>query len=111
MAQKVKCSTLDFVSGHDLRVVRLSPVLGSVLSKESVSDSLSPSPSGPLPQPMHMFVLMCSLNLSLSLSLKQNKTPYILNHCGQGRTFDKAQEPSMGGSPCFKASTAFFLLA
>ena len=28
MAQLVKCLTLDFSSGHDLRVVRLSPTLG-----------------------------------------------------------------------------------
>ena len=30
VAQLVKCSTLDFGSGHDLRVVRLSPGLGSL---------------------------------------------------------------------------------
>ena len=37
--------TLDFGSGHDHRVVRLSPASGSVLSKESVC----PSPSAPPP--------------------------------------------------------------
>lgn len=40
--------TLGFSSGHDVRVVRWSPVLGSGLSEESpevsVSLSLSPSP-------------------------------------------------------------------
>ena len=32
MAQLVKHMTLDFSSGHDFRVMRLSPELGSVLS-------------------------------------------------------------------------------
>ena len=41
----VKCLSLDFSSGHDLRVVGLSPILGSVLSVESVADSLSLCPS------------------------------------------------------------------
>lgn len=35
MAQSVKCPTLDFRTGHDLRVVGRGPVLGSVLSGES----------------------------------------------------------------------------
>jgi len=34
VAQSVKCPTLDFGSGHDLRVGRLSPILGSVLGVE-----------------------------------------------------------------------------
>ena len=34
MAQSVKHLTLDFGSGHDLRVVKLSPELGSALSVE-----------------------------------------------------------------------------
>ena len=34
MAQSVECLTFDFGSGHDLRVMRSSPVLGSMLSKE-----------------------------------------------------------------------------
>ena len=34
MAQSVKCPTLDFGSGHDLMVLRLSPALGSALSVE-----------------------------------------------------------------------------
>ena len=37
----IKHLTLGFSSGHDLRVVRLSPVLGSVLSLETAGDSLS----------------------------------------------------------------------
>ena len=35
VAQSVKHLALDFGSGHDLRVVRLSPVLGSMFSRES----------------------------------------------------------------------------
>lgn len=34
VAQLVKCPTLDFGSGHDLRVKRLNLVLGSLLSLE-----------------------------------------------------------------------------
>ena len=34
MAQSVKQLTLDFGSGHDLRVVRSSPMSGSVLGAE-----------------------------------------------------------------------------
>jgi len=53
-AQSVKRPTLDFSSGHDPRIVRSSPELGSVLSGESAWDSLSPSASP-----------YCSLSLSL----------------------------------------------
>ena len=35
MAQSVKCPTHDFGSGHDLRVLRLSCVSGSALSRKS----------------------------------------------------------------------------
>ena len=35
VVQSVKCLTLDFGSGHDLRVVRWSPASGSMLSGES----------------------------------------------------------------------------
>ena len=41
MAQSIKHPTLDFGSGSDLRVVRPSPTLGSVLGVEPVYDSLS----------------------------------------------------------------------
>ncbi|VCX43222.1 unnamed protein product [Gulo gulo] len=44
----VRCPTLDFGSGHDLRVVRSSPSSRSVLSMEPAEDSPSPSPSAPL---------------------------------------------------------------
>ena len=45
LARSVKHQTLDFGSGHDLRVVGLSPEwsLGWSL-KESAGDSLSPAP-------------------------------------------------------------------
>ena len=33
-------SNLDFGSGHDLRVMRLSPALGYTLNRESARDSL-----------------------------------------------------------------------
>ena len=49
MAQSVKCPTLDFDSGHDLSVMRLSPTSGSALSVEPARDSLFPSLSLPLP--------------------------------------------------------------
>ena len=52
VAQSVECPTLGFGSGHDLRVVRLSPASGSALSGESVCDSLSPSPL-PYPPLLH----------------------------------------------------------
>ena len=60
-AQCVKHPSLDFGSGHDPRVVRLSPMLGSVLGVESAWDSLSPS-APPL------------LTLPLSLPLKKEST-------------------------------------
>ena len=51
MAQPVKCPTLDFSSGHDLRVVRS----GTMLSTESAWDSFpSPSPSSSAPPPTYI---------------------------------------------------------
>jgi len=50
VAQLVKYWTLDFISGGDLRVMRLSPALRSMLGEEPDYDSLplllplSPSP-------------------------------------------------------------------
>ena len=41
VAQSVKCPTLGFRSGHDVRVMRSSPTLDSALSVESAC----PSPS------------------------------------------------------------------
>ena len=42
VAQSIKHPTLDLDSGHDVRVMKFSPVSGSVLSGESAWDSLSP---------------------------------------------------------------------
>lgn len=47
MALWVKQQTLGLGLGHDLRVVRLSPAVGSVLRVESACDSPSPSASPP----------------------------------------------------------------
>ena len=44
MAQLVECLTLDFSSGHVLKVLGLSLVLGSKLSAESVCPFLSAPP-------------------------------------------------------------------
>ena len=48
MAQSVQCSTLDFGSGHDLRVVRLSPT-SAVHWVWSLLEILSTFPSAPPP--------------------------------------------------------------
>ena len=45
MIQSVKHRTLDFSLGHDLRVMRSSPKLGSALSGESVEILSLPLPS------------------------------------------------------------------
>ena len=69
MALLVKCSTLDFGSGHDLTVREFEPHVklctGCV---ESAWDSLSPSLPPPLPLPC-----WCTCVCALSLSLKINK--------------------------------------
>ena len=44
VAQSLEHLTLDFGSGHDLRVVRWSPMSGSVLCEEPASESLSVPP-------------------------------------------------------------------
>ena len=66
MAQSVKCLAGDFNSGRDFRVMGLSTMLGSMLSVESVLDSLSftlcPSP-----------LLVLSFSLSLKKKKKKNQ--------------------------------------
>ena len=57
MAQSVKRLTLDFGSGHDLRLCELEPHIG--LCAESVDPAWIP--------------LSVSLSLSLALSFTQNK--------------------------------------
>jgi len=59
VAQLVKHLILGFGSGHDLRVMRSSPMLGSALTMESALDSF------PLPFPLPP---LCSSPCSLSLS-------------------------------------------
>ena len=66
VAQLVECPTLDFGSGHDLRVMRSNPMSGCTLGMESAWGSLSSSPSAPPP------TLRTSLH-SLSVSLKKIK--------------------------------------
>ena len=56
MAQLVKHPTLGFSSGHDLKYMNLSPLLGSVLTVQSLLGILSPSLSLPL---------ACTLTLDL----------------------------------------------
>ena len=41
VAHSAECPSLDFGSGHDPRVMGLSPMLGSVLSMKPAWDSLS----------------------------------------------------------------------
>lgn len=58
MAQSAKCLTLDFVSGHNLRVVRLISVWDSTPSgRFSLSHPLALPP--PYPQP-HLHILSLS---------------------------------------------------
>ena len=64
MAQSVKHLTIGFSSGHDLRVLRSSPVSGSAVMR-SLLEILSSSPS-PSALPTH------ALSLSL-MNLKKKK--------------------------------------
>ena len=64
MAQLVECLTPAFDSGHDLKVVRSSPVSGSVESVWSWLDFLSPSAPS-----LQEYVCTHSLSLSLTHSL------------------------------------------
>ena len=64
VAQLVKCPTLDFSSGHDLRDVRLSPASGYAWGTKPALDSLSCSLCPHLP-----FFLSLSLSLPLSFTL------------------------------------------
>ena len=61
MAQSGKGLTLDFGSGHDLKVLRWSLAMGSVLRVQSLPGILSPAPPH-----------SCSSFPSLSHSLSQN---------------------------------------
>ena len=61
MAQLVKCPTLGFGSGHDLRVMGSSLEPGSLLSGESAQDSLS------LTLPLSLSLPACMHSLCLIL--------------------------------------------
>ena len=61
----VKHPTLDFGSGHNLMLVRSSPVSGSALDGEPAYDSVSPSAPSPLAR---------SLSLSKKQTGKKTKT-------------------------------------
>ena len=65
LAHLVKCLTLDFGSGHDLRVLGSSPVSGSLLGVEPASNSLSLS--------LYPFLALRMCSPSVSLSLKEKK--------------------------------------
>ena len=68
VAQSVKCPTLDFSSGHDLRVHGFEPCIGLCADiAEPAWDSLSPSLSAPP---------LLSLSLCSSLSQKNKKTNF-----------------------------------
>jgi len=57
VAQSIKYLTLDFGSGHDLKVLGWSPAQGSALSIESAWDFLSACPSAPFPCSCSLFSL------------------------------------------------------
>ena len=68
VAQSVMLLTLSFCSGPDLRVVRWSPHLGSVLSGESAWDSFSLSFSvPPLPPALSLSPKMSFKNIKWSI--------------------------------------------
>ena len=60
MAQLVEHPTLDFDLGDDIEVLGSSPMSGSMFSRESACDSLSPTLSAASP-------FTCASSLSLPL--------------------------------------------
>lgn len=61
--------TLDVGSGHDLRVLKSGPTLGSALGKESPcpwEESASPSPSVSAPTFVHELPVLSSINRSIT---------------------------------------------
>ena len=71
MARSVTWPTLDLSSGYDLRLMRSSLLLGSMLSTESAFDSLSPFP-----------LLLPPLVLSLSFSVFKINNFFLLKKDG-----------------------------
>ena len=62
MAQSVDHLALDFCSGHDLQVVKLSHASGSALSMVSALDFLSPFSSAPAPPSINKSILKKKIN-------------------------------------------------
>ena len=93
--------TLDFISGHDLRVVGSNPVLGSTCSQESAWDSfLCPSPH----------VCICTYFLILSQINKHHLKKYFMYFFMKGRERERQRhrqrekqaprrEPNVGLGP------------
>ena len=65
VAQLVERLTLGFNSGHDLRVLGLSPTSGSVFCRESAGGFYLS-----LPEPLLLLMLVCVPILSLPLQIK-----------------------------------------
>ena len=65
VAQLVKCPTLDFGSGNDLRVLGSSPMSGTLLNRESACLRL------PLPLPL---LILCLSNKKKSLKIRGEKS-------------------------------------
>lgn len=74
MVQSVKSQTLNFSSGQDLRVVRLSPALGSLLRVEPAYDSLLPPSPHPCPRLMHMLSQKKTMMMMMIQILKIKST-------------------------------------
>ena len=77
MAPLVKCPTLDFGSGHDLRVLRLSLPAWPQCSVDSLAEILSFSFPLPLPTLVHMHVR--SLSVSPNFFFKNLNIIVFLN--------------------------------
>ena len=84
VAQSVKCSTLDFSSGHDLTFGEIEPHVGlDTVSREPAWDSLSSSLSLPL-SCSHSCVHVHMLSLKINTPRKKGK---------ENRTFCFLMEP------------------
>ena len=78
VAQSIKHPTLDFSSGRDLRIVRSSFVLSSVISRESAWDSLSPSVSRSTPC-IHSLSFFLSQVSKSFLKMGKRQQHFLLN--------------------------------
>lgn len=80
-AQSVECLTRGFGSGHDMRVVRSSPMCDSALRGESAWDSLS-----------HSLQPSCSCSLSQKINLKKKESGWTALGCNPRGPDDRAQD-------------------